>query len=56
MVTGVFLVTVNVVVTVIYQANKYSKKNRSFVSRVNFHCKYFHLKMVVRPKHVAAKE
>jgi hypothetical protein len=26
-----------------------------FVSRINFQCTYFHLKIVVRPKYVAAK-
>jgi hypothetical protein len=32
------------------------KREGSVSNRVNFHCIYFHLKGVVRPKHVAAKE
>jgi hypothetical protein len=30
--------------------------NSTVVSGVNFHCIYFHVKMVLRLKHVAAKE
>jgi hypothetical protein len=36
-------------------SNINTTENRSVFSRIDFLCIYFHRKMVVRPKHVAAK-